>query len=250
VTALLAAVALASLIGSPHCVGMCGPLMLLATDVVQIGPAARPPRWSYHWSRALAYAALGAVAGFMGGTLETSAAARGWSGAAGMIAAVIVAAFGLSAMMQAAGIGVVRFLPSSVIRFQRSAGAAIARFPPRGRAIGMGLLSALLPCGWLYAFVAVAGGTASATAGAAVMLAFWMGTLPALLTVGIGARTWMRSWPKARFASAALTTFIGLAVVGERLHFASAAPPVVAQERKSAETLLETAVDEVPPCCR
>ena len=57
--------------------------------------------------------------------------------------------------------------------------------PPVWRAAAIGLASALLPCGWLYAFVVLAAGTGSASGGAALMLAFWLGTVPALLGLGL-----------------------------------------------------------------
>jgi len=50
----------------------------------------------------------------------------------------------------------------------------------------LGLASALLPCGWLYAFVVIASGTGSVAGGVAVMAAFWLGTLPMLLGLGVG----------------------------------------------------------------
>lgn len=58
--------------------------------------------------------------------------------------------------------------------------------PPLWRAGTMGLSSALLPCGWLYAFVVLAAGAGSSWAGAALLSAFWLGTLPALLGLGLG----------------------------------------------------------------
>ena len=60
--------------------------------------------------------------------------------------------------------------------------------PPVLRAAVVGLLSGLLPCGWLWAFVVTAAGTGNALSGAAVMTAFWAGTVPALLAVGFGAQ--------------------------------------------------------------
>jgi sulfite exporter TauE/SafE len=64
-----------------------------------------------------------------------------------------------------------------------------ARALPDGpRGFALGLFSAALPCGWLYAFVATASGAGSALGGAAVMAAFWAGTLPAMVAVGLGAR--------------------------------------------------------------
>jgi sulfite exporter TauE/SafE len=45
----------------------------------------------------------------------------------------------------------------------------------------MGTLTGLLPCGWLWAFVITAGGTGHPLSGAAVMAAFWIGTVPAMV---------------------------------------------------------------------
>jgi hypothetical protein len=55
---------------------------------------------------------------------------------------------------------------------------------PTTRAAVTGLTTALLPCGWLYAFVAVAGGSGNAGTGALIMLLFWTGTLPVLVSIG------------------------------------------------------------------
>jgi sulfite exporter TauE/SafE len=51
-----------------------------------------------------------------------------------------------------------------------------------------GLLTTLLPCGWLYAFVATAGGTGSVSHAMLVMFVFWAGTLPMMLSIGNGAQ--------------------------------------------------------------
>ena len=47
----------------------------------------------------------------------------------------------------------------------------------------MGTLTGLLPCGWLWAFVITAGGSGHVASGAAVMAAFWLGTVPAMVGV-------------------------------------------------------------------
>ena len=56
--------------------------------------------------------------------------------------------------------------------------AAMRDQPARDPRRGTGLLTTLLPCGWLYTFVATAGGTGDPIGGAAVMIVFWVGTLP------------------------------------------------------------------------
>lgn len=87
------------------------------------------------------------------------------------------------------------------------------------RAATLGALTTLLPCGWLYAFVVTAGGTGSAVAGMLVMLAFWTGTLPMLLSLGMGVQR--AAGPLARrlpLASAVLLVAIGLLSIAGKLH--------------------------------
>jgi hypothetical protein len=56
------------------------------------------------------------------------------------------------------------------------------------RAGTLGALSALLPCGWLWAFAITAAGTGSVPRALLVMLVFWFGTVPALAVVGLAAQ--------------------------------------------------------------
>ena len=76
----------------------------------------------------------------------------------------------------------------------------------------------MLPCGWLYTFVVTAGGTGNAINGAAVMLAFWAGTIPMLVGVGLGVHRIAR--PIARHlpvASAVLVFALGALSIAGRL---------------------------------
>jgi sulfite exporter TauE/SafE len=50
--------------------------------------------------------------------------------------------------------------------------------------LGVGLLSGLLPCGWLWGFLALAASRGAVFEGMAVMAAFWAGTVPILLAIG------------------------------------------------------------------
>jgi len=98
-----------------------------------------------------------------------------------------VAGFGIVTYLRQRGVSVGRLrLPASWVRLvQRVQGAAM-RLEPTRRALAIGLLTTLLPCGWLYAFVVTAAGTANPVYGAAVMAVFWAGTLPALVSCGVG----------------------------------------------------------------
>jgi sulfite exporter TauE/SafE len=70
--------------------------------------------------------------------------------------------------------------------------AAVGPAAPARRALVMGLLTACLPCGWLYAFVVAAAGTGSPLGGAGLMAVFWLGTLPVMVGLGVGVRALAR----------------------------------------------------------
>jgi hypothetical protein len=96
---------------------------------------------------------------------------------------------------------------------QRALGPLLARTRGRSpvvRAGAIGLLSTLLPCGWLYAFVATAGGTGTAAAAMLVMAFFWLGTLPAMLAVGYGLQRVTGRW-RTRLP---LVTAMAVVVIG------------------------------------
>jgi sulfite exporter TauE/SafE len=182
VMSLLGAVLVASLLGSPHCAAMCGPLVLLFAPGAKASVA-------MHAARLLGYAFLGAAAGGLGVALDGGGALLGLQRTALFAAAAALVVFGLVTLVRVHGFRVpAPALPRAVrdlfVRGQRVA----AGWSPVRRGAAAGLLTALLPCGWLYAFVIAAAGTASPLAGSAVMAAFWAGTLPLLAGVGAGAR--------------------------------------------------------------
>ncbi|XZE45303.1 sulfite exporter TauE/SafE family protein [Pirellulaceae bacterium SH467] len=79
---LLGATAIASLLGSLHCVGMCGPFVLLATAEPTTRHASKclsSPRFrlvAYHFGRLTTYAGMGLVAGMVATTIQRSRLAQ------------------------------------------------------------------------------------------------------------------------------------------------------------------------------
>ncbi len=191
----------ASLLGSLHCAAMCGGFACLyGGDAAAAGAksSAAPPsrpllkgHVAYHGARLLSYASLGAAAGALGAGLDRAGELAGVQRTAGVVAGVLLLVWGLALLANALN---VRFLPSLVRgqvpdRAARFMGDILLRFRNRGvaaRAGMLGLLTGLLPCGWLYAFVVSAGGTGSAWRGAAFMGLFWLGTVPALVAIATG----------------------------------------------------------------
>ncbi len=159
----------AGLVGGAHCVGMCGGFVLVA------GAAGRRAGALFHAGRLAGYAALGALAGLLGRTLELGGAALGLHRVRFVLAAALLLVFGLAL----AGL-----LPR---RWSAPGGGALARLVAairrRGGRFGwllLGLPIGLLPCGLLYPLYGVAAASGSAGGGALVLLAFGAGTLPLL----------------------------------------------------------------------
>lgn len=200
---LLAGVLLASLLGSVHCGAMCSAFACLANA------GARRGAW-YHGGRLLAYVALGAAAGVLGAGLNRVGLIANVQRVAALVTSVALIAWGVIQLR-------------SVMHARRFAGASqwggtlariVARtgeWDPRARAAAIGVTTGLLPCGWLWAFIATAMGTGSPFRAMLVMTVFWIGTVPMLVAVTAGARRWgplaNTRWP---LASASLVLLLGV----------------------------------------
>ncbi len=186
---LISTVLVASLVGSTHCAGMCGGFVAFyaGTGNDARGFAKSFPHLAYHGGRGLTYVLLGALAGGLGGALNLAGNLAGVQAAAAVLAGSVMVLWGAVALARALGLR----LPAAPVpqRILRAYGAVMRKLqgkPPVLRAGLLGLASALLPCGWLYAFVVTAAGTGHAGYGALAMAAFWLGTVPLLVGLGVG----------------------------------------------------------------
>jgi sulfite exporter TauE/SafE len=186
VTALAISAFVAALLGSGHCAAMCGAFACASADVAPGAMARLRASAGYHVARLVAYATLGVIAGAAGARLDTMTLRAGIRPAA-LVAGGLLVLWGAARLAALAGARLPHF-PAP--RFaQHAVSAVLRRFSaasPRARAVALGLVAPLLPCGWLYAFVASAASTGSPWEGAAVMAGFWLGTVPALAAVSIG----------------------------------------------------------------
>jgi sulfite exporter TauE/SafE len=192
---LVAGVLVASLLGSVHCAAMCGAFVCAynARNGHGLFDNSRANA-AYHGGRLVSYTALGAVAGALGAGADRIGALVGIGRVAAALAGLLLVAWAVATIAMSFGVHAgpwrtlaARSVPGSM---QRVFGGALARArhaSPVVRAGSFGLLTTLIPCGWLYVFVATAAGTASAAAGAGVMAVFWVGTVPALTLVSVGA---------------------------------------------------------------
>ncbi len=186
-TALVLSAFGAALLGSGHCAAMCGAFACASADVSP-DPAARfRASAAYHAARLVAYVALGAAAGALGANIDAVVAIRGIVRPAALVAGTALVVWGIGRLLALAGVRVPRLAAPGFAR--RIVADVLRRAAPRSAATRAALLGAtapLLPCGWLYAFVASAAATASPGTGALVMAGFWAGTVPALAAVTLG----------------------------------------------------------------
>ena len=208
---LIGAVLVASVVGSLHCAGMCGAFVAMAVGLDTPVSKTRLHA-AYNGGRLVIYSTIGALAGSIGGVFDLGTQAIGLQRGAVSLAAATMIMLGLVALLSALGVRVPRFKgPKLFERIFVSAHRLASRFGPVRRAFIIGLLTGLLPCGWLYAFALLAAGTGSPLTGTLVMAAFWTGTLPVLISLGAGVRA--LSGLLGRYAPGAMAcVIIGLGI--------------------------------------
>lgn len=174
-----------------HCVGMCGGIVT-AFSTIRFNPR---PEWTrqilFNAGRISTYAVAGAAAGTAGSFLALQNGLY-------LFANVVLILVGL----HLAGFG-------ALLRLERLGGPLWRRLQPlaarasaKGNPYFAGLLWGWLPCGLVYAALAISVSGGNAFSGSAAMLAFGLGTLPWLLAAGAAAaqlRRWM-SFPAVRLA--------------------------------------------------
>jgi len=171
-------------LGSVHCLGMCGPLMLGLPGMHLSTPSFVFTRLAHQAGRILVYSLMGAIVGGLGEAVIPGSAQRTLSLIAGsaILLVAILAWKGRGMNLPAAGPWV-----KIVSRFRRTWAPALQKSSPLALFL-WGALNGLLPCGLVYAGLAGALASGSALAGALTMAAFGAGTLPAMLATALSGK--------------------------------------------------------------
>lgn len=192
---LAATVLAASLLGSAHCAGMCGPFVMLATGTDRGRPRFLATLAAYHLGRLTTYLALGTIAGLAGLALNQTGQLWGLQQAGAWVAGVTMLLMGLVSLLRLLG---VRWrhspVPQAWVLTLHAGFRRAATWSPVPKAWWIGALTTWLPCGWLYAFLLVAAGAGSLASALSLMTAFWLGSLPLLSLLGWGAAALAPRW--------------------------------------------------------
>jgi sulfite exporter TauE/SafE len=217
----LVPVFMVGLLGSVHCAGMCGGIV----SAFSVAPSRRFPVavvtlrsapseallrvLAYNGGRIASYAAAGALAGGL------AAGARALTGLAAIetvgywLANLLLVVLGLYLMDAWRGLAHLEQLGQRAWRRIEPLTARLLPLDSPGKLVAMGAVWGWLPCGMVYSVLLTAVLSGSALSGATVMLAFGLGTLPMLVTIGmLGAP--LRSWIQRR----AVRVASGLVVSG------------------------------------
>lgn len=216
--------------GATHCAGMCGPFVLAQTTspesmadtrpVTEFTRLRRAALVPYHAGRATTYATLGAILGSgVGGLRDIS----GFDGLAAVllgIAAVLFLVAGVTRLLGARRGGSekspdvkTRSQPILPGRWIAAVARPLLMQPAIWQRFLLGIVLGFLPCGLLYAALAAAGSAGSAPGGGFAMLAFTLGTVPALVGVGyIG--QFFRRWHAAAAAFSTVLMFANAGILG------------------------------------
>jgi sulfite exporter TauE/SafE len=214
--ALAAAAFAAGLLGGVHCAGMCGGI------VGGLSASARGPalarQLAFNAGRIASYGTAGAVAGTLGGLGQAAGPVLFAQAAMFAIANVLLLMLGL--YVGGWGRAVMHLERAGSVVWRRVEPIARRCFPidSSGKAFAAGLAWGWVPCGLVYTMLALALASASPWGGAAVLIAFGLGTLPNLLAAGFAAQRvlglrrlpWVRRGAGAALVALALAGFFRL----------------------------------------
>jgi len=200
-SSLLATAFAIGLLGGVHCIGMCGGIVAALAFRPGADPRDRSVRFplqlAYSAGRITSYSVAGAIAGWVGSlgllfenVLPVQVALYVLANVLLVLVGLYLAGLGTAVLrLEAAG--------GAVWRFAQSHGVSLRPASTPAGAVGAGLVWGWIPCGLLYSALALALLSGGPLPGAAVMLAFGLGTLPNILAAGLAVGH-LRSWARDR----------------------------------------------------
>jgi hypothetical protein len=171
---------MAGVLGSGHCLGMCG--ALVSGYFINAGKSkSYLPYFFYQFARIFVYMLVGFAAAALGVVLVSS-------GLFGKVQSVLQMTIGAVVIILAFGIlgwipfqGSIRLLPMKLLR-KGYASSRTNKSPILGASIA-GLMNGLMPCPLTFAMAVKATSAPSILEGGALMLTFGAGTLPTMLFI-------------------------------------------------------------------
>lgn len=212
--AILGAVFLTGVLGGVHCAGMCGGIVTAFSGQVTAEKREWPLHLSYNLGRIMSYAVAGAAAGAVGslgllldGVLPVQFALY-------VLANLLLIALGLYLAGLSAGVARLEAAGKALWRRVQPLMRHFLPVTTSARAFALGMLWGWLPCGLVYSVLAMALLSGDPLSGSVIMLAFGLGTLPNLMTVGLLVRRFRSAGVAKPVRLAAGALVVGFGVYG------------------------------------
>jgi sulfite exporter TauE/SafE len=221
---VLAAAFATGLLGSAHCLGMCAGLsgLFAAGATVATIRTQLPLALAYNSGRVLSYAFLGGAVALIGSS--TVALAPKLAGPIRLASGILIVLIGLQVAFHWRLLAPIEKIGARI--WNRIAPGAKGLVPANSlpKAAGLGLLWGWLPCGLVYSALLLSATTADAAAGALVMVAFGLGTMPAMILSGLSASKLSSFMSRYRLGAGLLIVLLGIATLVMPLMSMSSGP--------------------------
>ncbi len=186
------------LMGAGHCIGMCGGVAAAIT-IGMPENTKNSKRWiyllNYNFGRLVAYTVAGAIIGAMLASVATINGSNSPLIFMRFLAAIMMIILALYIGQWWFGLNKLERIGQVAWRYISPLATSFLPLKSPIKALPFGFLWGWLPCGLVYSTLTWAAVSGSALNGAIVMLAFGLGTLPAMLAVG-GFATQLKIWLK------------------------------------------------------
>lgn len=218
-------IALGGILGSSHCVGMCGGFaVMLGINRTSLRENVAG-QLVFSIGRMTSYASLGGIAGYSGHALASRLAETV------NVPAILCLLAGLFLLWEGLHAAGLMRRPGNVKRgpgcFFIPLFSTLLKHPALRNAFSAGVFTGFLPCGLVYAFVSLAASTGDLLHGAIVMLAFGAGTVPLMVLTGLGSMLLGTSGRRWMWRAAAWSVVVtGLLTVGRGISYLRASESV------------------------
>lgn len=206
------------LFSSLHCLGMCG--SIIGTLTLSLKPEIRrdkrrlfPFILNYNLGRVFSYTTAGAIAGTLHYVFSAGIGAAESYRAMQLLSALIMAGAGLYIAGWFPRFAYVEKLGSRFWKLIEPYGRKLMPVKTRFQAFLFGTVWGWLPCGLVYTSLALAAVSGDIMQSSITMLAFGMGTLPAVMSVGIMTSIMVKLGQAQRFKKIIGVMFIFIAIL-------------------------------------
>lgn len=181
------------LLGSGHCFGMCGgiaaglgslPVYSETPDQHKQGAISA---FLFNIGRVIGYALLGLISAWLLTRLGHALNVPKWSMILRFLTAVMIFLIGLQFLLNWQALAVIERAGAKIWKLVLPVAIRAGKLPGGSGRLLLGLCWGFLPCGLVYSVLLTASAAGSPVSGAAVMLAFGLGTLPAMLGMSLAA---------------------------------------------------------------